>query len=94
MSLNTTETGKCLTDNPELLNTDPYGAGWICKIETSMDGDLIGEGPYVTHIETLRAVSKDVEKSDAEIFDQVWLHQRKWKKRSMNRIRTGGSFFF
>ena len=40
----------------ELLNTDPYGAGWICKIETSMSSifDLIGEGPYVTHIETLR----------------------------------------
>ena len=21
-----------LSDNPELLNTDPYGAGWICEI--------------------------------------------------------------
>ena len=45
-----------------------------------MDGDLIGEGPYVTHIETLHAVSEHVEKGDAdreavegvgdEIFDQ------------------------
>ena len=86
-----------LTDNPELINTDPYGAGWICKMETSMDDyysllddDLIGEGPYVTHIETLRAVSKDVEKSDAdreavesvrdEIFDQSGVTNGNGKK--------------
>lgn len=24
-----------LTDNPELLNSDPYNAGWICEIEVS-----------------------------------------------------------
>ena len=24
-----------LIANPELLNTDPYGAGWICDIEVS-----------------------------------------------------------
>ena len=24
-----------LVDNPELLNSDPYGSGWICEIEVS-----------------------------------------------------------
>lgn len=24
-----------LADSPELLNSDPYGAGWICEIECS-----------------------------------------------------------
>ena len=24
-----------LVANPELLNSDPYGAGWICEIESS-----------------------------------------------------------
>ncbi|MEI7547763.1 MAG: glycine cleavage system protein GcvH [Actinomycetota bacterium] len=24
-----------LADNPELLNSDPYGAGWLCEIECS-----------------------------------------------------------
>jgi glycine cleavage system H protein len=27
-----------LADQPELLNKDPYGAGWICEI--TMDGTL------------------------------------------------------
>lgn len=27
-----------LTSTPELLNTDPYGEGWICEIETSEVG--------------------------------------------------------
>ena len=26
---------EALTSNPELLNTDPYGSGWICEIESS-----------------------------------------------------------
>lgn len=26
-----------LTANPELLNADPYGGGWICEIEGSFD---------------------------------------------------------
>ena len=47
-----------LADNPALLNTDPYGKGWICKLETSFldiavavkAGGLLGAGPYATHI--------------------------------------------
>ena len=32
-----------LADAPELLNTDPYGAGWICEIEVA--GPTRGDGP-------------------------------------------------
>ena len=37
-----------LTSNPELLNTDPYGSGWICEIEsTSMnETDLMSAEEY------------------------------------------------
>jgi len=30
-----TSVNSALTDNPELLNSDPYNAGWICEIEVS-----------------------------------------------------------
>ncbi|MEZ5176119.1 MAG: glycine cleavage system protein GcvH [Acidimicrobiia bacterium] len=29
-----------LADQPELINSDPYGAGWILKIEMSDPGEL------------------------------------------------------
>lgn len=29
-----------LDDNPELVNQDPYGAGWIVKLEPSADADF------------------------------------------------------
>lgn len=29
-----------LSNNPELVNTDPYGEGWMAKIELSNPGDL------------------------------------------------------
>jgi glycine cleavage system H protein len=31
---------EALDDNPELLNSDPYGAGWIAEIEVSDPGVL------------------------------------------------------
>ena len=31
-----------LADGPDALNTDPYGAGWICEIEMSDPADLDG----------------------------------------------------
>jgi glycine cleavage system H protein len=40
---------EALDDQPELLNTDPYGDGWICRIEMSdpseYDG-LLDAGAY------------------------------------------------
>ena len=37
-----------LDGNPELLNSDPYGAGWICEIESSSinEGDLMTAEEY------------------------------------------------
>jgi glycine cleavage system H protein len=29
-----------LTSSPELVNGDPYGAGWICEITTAGSGDF------------------------------------------------------
>jgi glycine cleavage system H protein len=40
-----------LDENPELINSDPYGAGWILEIEVSDAGDLdslLDAGAYAT----------------------------------------------
>jgi glycine cleavage system H protein len=34
------ETNKALTDDPSILNSDPYGAGWLCKIKVLDKGTL------------------------------------------------------
>ncbi len=31
-----------LAQHPELVNKDPYGAGWMIKIELASDGELAG----------------------------------------------------
>jgi len=43
-----------LADNPELVNSDPYGDGWICRIDMSDSaqlGDLIDSAAYQALIE-------------------------------------------
>jgi glycine cleavage system H protein len=35
-----TEVNAALEDQPELLNSDPYGEGWICRIEMSDPGQF------------------------------------------------------
>ncbi|HEV2428187.1 MAG TPA: glycine cleavage system protein GcvH [Acidimicrobiales bacterium] len=35
-----TAVNDALAAHPELLNSDPYGEGWICEIETAPDADL------------------------------------------------------
>ncbi len=35
-----TEFNDALEDEPELLNSDPYGAGWIIKLELGDDADI------------------------------------------------------
>lgn len=37
-----TEFNSDLEDQPELLNTDPYGKGWIIKLAVSADADMSG----------------------------------------------------
>ena len=34
------EVNQSLSDTPELINSDPYGEGWIFKIELSDEGEL------------------------------------------------------
>lgn len=42
------EVNEKLASNPELINSDPYGNGWILKIELTGDlpGDLLDEAEY------------------------------------------------
>ena len=35
-----TAVNKALQDKPELINTDPYGDGWICKIQPDDTSEL------------------------------------------------------
>ncbi len=44
-----TEVNNLLVDNPEKINTDPYGEGWMIKIEItdqSEIADLLDSGAY------------------------------------------------
>ena len=46
------EINEALLDSPELVNADPYAAGWMVKI--SFDGsseDLLDAAAYTTHVE-------------------------------------------
>jgi glycine cleavage system H protein len=46
---------EALTDNPQLINDDPYGEGWLCEIEMSdpseLDGLMDADG-YRAHTES------------------------------------------
>lgn len=35
-----TAVNEVLTSNPERINQDPYGEGWICEVELAPDADL------------------------------------------------------
>ena len=42
------EVNTALTERPELVNSDPYGEGWMLRIDSSSDagGDLLDEAGY------------------------------------------------
>ena len=42
LSVTVTELNPDLADNPELVNTDPYGAGWMIKLDIKNAGELDG----------------------------------------------------
>jgi glycine cleavage system H protein len=51
-----TEVNGALTSNPELLNSDPYGKGWISKMEFTNAAelaDLMDEKAYAEYLKTL-----------------------------------------
>ena len=37
---------KALSEKPETLNTDPYGAGWMVKVENGDAGDAMDSAAY------------------------------------------------
>ena len=43
-----TEVNAALTDHPELVNSDPYGDGWMLKLDGATDGgvELLDEAAY------------------------------------------------
>jgi glycine cleavage system H protein len=34
------EVNRALSDRPELINQDPYGAGWLCKLSGARPADM------------------------------------------------------
>ena len=41
-----TEVNSALEDSPEKINEDPYGEGWILKLRTSGESDLLSPADY------------------------------------------------
>jgi len=49
------EVNAALEDSPEILNSDPYGEGWIFRIEIKAGGEideLMDHGKYEDHVES------------------------------------------
>ena len=40
-----------LSDNPEILNKDPYGAGWMVKVENAEETGLMDAAAYTGYCE-------------------------------------------
>ncbi|PDQ34865.1 MAG: glycine cleavage system protein H [Candidatus Lumbricidophila eiseniae] len=45
------ETNQAVVDSPELVNSDPFGAGWLIRVRTSSIGELLTYDEYRTHTE-------------------------------------------
>lgn len=45
------EINKPLAEKPETLNSDPYGAGWMIKVEGGVAADLMDAGAYQKYCE-------------------------------------------
>ena len=42
---------KALVEKPETLNSDPFGAGWMIKIEGDASAELLDSASYIKHCE-------------------------------------------
>lgn len=42
---------KGLSDKPETLNSDPYGEGWMVKVDGGTPGDVMDSGAYEKYCE-------------------------------------------
>ena len=45
-----TEANQAAIDSPELVNSDPYGDGWLFKVKFSALGELMSADEYEAHI--------------------------------------------
>ena len=45
------EVNEGLPDNPEMLNSDPYGEGWMVKVEGGEPGDVMDAAAYEKYCE-------------------------------------------
>jgi len=43
---------KALSDKPETLNTDPFGEGWMIKVEGGKTGETMDAAAYVAYCES------------------------------------------
>ena len=46
-----TSVNKGLSDKPETLNSDPYGAGWMVKVEGGAAGETLDSAAYEKYCE-------------------------------------------
>ena len=46
-----TEVNSALADTPEILNSDPFGAGWMVKVEGGNSTDLMDAAEYEKYCE-------------------------------------------
>ena len=45
------EVNEALSGSPEKINEDPYGEGWIVRIQVSGEGDLLSASDYEQFVE-------------------------------------------
>ncbi|MFZ5878630.1 MAG: glycine cleavage system protein H [Chloroflexota bacterium] len=43
------EVNSALADKPDTLNSDPFGAGWMVKLEGATEGDLMDAAAYIAY---------------------------------------------
>ncbi|MGZ9225947.1 MAG: glycine cleavage system protein H [Anaerolineales bacterium] len=46
-----TAVNKGLSDKPETLNSDPFGEGWMVKVEGGAEGDMMDSAAYEKYCE-------------------------------------------
>ena len=51
MSAKVAAVNESLPDNPELLNSDPYGQGWMVQLEAGDASGLMDAAAYIKYCE-------------------------------------------
>jgi glycine cleavage system H protein len=46
-----TDVNEGLADSPDVLNSDPYGAGWMVQLEGGQPGEVMDAAEYETYCE-------------------------------------------